>query len=67
MANPRIWYRYDYKIGNKIRHSGITQYPERREKDHQGLWPGGHLNVVGPAVTESAAREWAKTKERRLH
>jgi hypothetical protein len=50
MANaPRDCYRYDYKIGNKIRHSGFTTDPERREKEHQRRWPGGHLAVQRPS------------------
>ena len=66
MPKPRNWYRYDYKIGNKIRHSGITKDPERREGEHKARWPGGHLKLVGPAVTEDTAREWEKTKKKAI-
>ena len=31
----RSWYRYDFKVGNTIRHSGITQDPQRREIEHR--------------------------------
>lgn len=62
----RNWYRYDFKIGTKIRHSGITKDPERREMEHQQRWPGGHLEIQGPAVTEGTAREWEKDKHRSI-
>ena len=55
MNAPRNWYRYDFKVGNKIRHSGITRDPDQREKQHQERWPSGHLSVQGPAVTKDAA------------
>jgi hypothetical protein len=62
MASKREWYRYDYKVGNTIRHSGITTDPERREGEHQRRWPGGHLVIQGPKVTEETAREWEDGK-----
>ena len=63
---PRNFYRYDYKIGNRIRHSGITKDPDRREAEHHIRWPGGHLVVVGPAVTEDSARKWEETKQKAI-
>lgn len=65
MSN-RDWYKYDYKIGNKIRHSGITQDLERREQQHEQRWPGGHIVQVGRATTEEAAREWEETKHKAI-
>jgi predicted GIY-YIG superfamily endonuclease len=65
MSN-RDWYKYHYKIGNKIRHSGITQDLERREQEHQRRWPGGHIVQVGRATTEEAAREWEETKHKAI-
>ena len=58
------WKKYDFKVGNKIVHSGITQDLDRREKEHQNRWPGGHIVQVGHAVSEESAREWEKTKEK---
>jgi len=39
----RTWTKYDYKVGNQIKHSGITEDQERREGEHQRRWPGGRL------------------------
>ena len=58
MAGKRDTYKYHYKTGRKIVHSGITDDLERREREHQGKWPGGHIFQVGHRTTEDAAREW---------
>ena len=63
MSN-RNWRKYDFKVGNQIRHSGITTDLERREAEHKRRWPGGHIVQVGVATTEAAAREWEKTKQK---
>ena len=60
----RNWYKYHFKVGNKIVHSGITQDLERREKEHQQRWPSGHIVQVGHATTEEAAREWEETQRK---
>ncbi len=39
MAKKRNTYKYDFKIGNKKVHSGITKDLERREREHQQEWP----------------------------
>ncbi|MFC2113201.1 hypothetical protein ACFLTA_08040 [Bacteroidota bacterium] len=36
---PRDHYKYQFKVGNKIKHGGITTDPERREQEHQQEWP----------------------------
>ena len=59
---PRNTYKYQYKKGNKIIHGGITDDLDRREKEHQQEWPGGHMKQVGRKTTEDAAREWEKKK-----
>lgn len=59
---PRNWYRYQFKIGNEIKHGGITQDLADREQQHQVKWPKGHIKQVGPAVTEDSAREWENDK-----
>jgi hypothetical protein len=59
----RNWRKYDFKVGNKIRHSGITSRDlEVREKEHQQRWPNGHIVQVGNATTEEAARQWEERK-----
>jgi predicted GIY-YIG superfamily endonuclease len=65
MSN-RNWYKYDYKVGNKIRHSGITRDLERREEEHQQRWTGGHIVQVGRATTREAALEWEDTKKKAI-
>ncbi len=62
MGKRRDTYKYDFKKGNKIVHSGITDDLDRREKEHQQKWPKGHIKQVGKRTTEEAAREWEKKK-----
>ncbi len=62
MPKPRNHYKYQYKIGNKIVHGGITKDLERREQEHQQKWPNGHIKQVGRKTTEDAARKWEEEK-----
>lgn len=62
----RNWKKYDFKISNKIVHSGITKDLERREDEHQQRWPAGHIVQVGRATTEEAARSWEETKQKTI-
>ncbi len=62
MPKPRNHYKYQYKIGNKIVHGGITKDLERREQEHQQKWPKGHITQVGRKTTEDAARKWEEEK-----
>ena len=62
MAKPRDTYKYQYKVGNKIVHGGITNDLDRREGEHQQKWPQGHIKPVGRRTTEEAARKWEKDK-----
>ena len=62
MPKPRNYYKYLFKVGNKIMHGGITDDLERREEEHQKKWPKGHITQVGHQTTEEAAREWEKKK-----
>lgn len=64
MAKERDTYKYHYKTGRKIIHSGITDDLERREQEHQGKWPKGHIFQVGRRTTEEAAREWEQEQEK---
>ena len=62
--DPRDTYKYHFKVGNKVVHSGITDNLERREQEHQQKWPRGHIIEVGRRTTEEAAREWEKKQEK---
>jgi len=58
MGAKRDTYKYHFKVGNKIIHSGITNDLERREQEHKQKWPNGHIFQVGNRTTEDAAEEW---------
>lgn len=60
MPKSRDTYKYNFKVGRKIVHRGITDDLERREGEHQQKWPGGHIQQVGRRTTEDAARDWEK-------
>ena len=62
MARKRDTYKYQFKVGNKIVHGGMTEDLERREQEHQQKWPKGHIVQVGRRTTEEAAREWEEDK-----
>lgn len=64
MSKPRNTSKYHFKVGPKIVHSGITNDPERREKEHQQKWPSGHIKQVGRRTTEEAAREWEEKQKK---
>ena len=57
----RDTYKYQFKLGNKIVHRGITNDLERREEEHRASrqpWANGHIVQVGRATTREAAQEW---------
>lgn len=64
MAKPRDTYKYHFKVGNRIKHSGITKNLERREEEHQQIWPSGHIKQVGRRTTEEAACEWENKQKK---
>ncbi len=66
MSKPRNTKKYDFKVGNKIVHSGITNDLDRREQEHKQRWPKGHIVQVGIATTEEAARKWEETKQKTI-
>ena len=61
--SSRDTYKYEFKVGNKIAHSGITMDLERREIQHQGRWPNGHIKQIGYRTTAEAARKWKETTQ----
>jgi predicted GIY-YIG superfamily endonuclease len=64
--SKREWKKYDFKVGQKIVHSGITTDLDRREQEHQQRWAKGHIVQVGRATTEDAARDWEATKHKTI-
>ena len=64
MPKSRNTYKYHFKVGPKIKHSGITNDLERREKEHQQKWPSGHIKQVGHRTTEESAREWEDKRKK---
>lgn len=59
---PRNTYKYVFKVGNRIKHSGITGDLERKEKEHKQTWTGGHVKQVGRRTTREAATKWETRK-----
>ncbi len=60
MATYRDTYKYHFKRGNRIVHTGITNDIDRREAEHKRE-PGqgkGHIKQVGLRTTYDAAFEW---------
>ena len=60
MATSRTTYKYHFKLGNRIVHTGITKDLDRREAEHRRHigWERGHIKQVGVRTTPKAAREW---------
>ena len=63
---PRSTYKYHFKKGNKIVHTGITEDLERREQEHQCRYgESGHITRVGHRTTKEAALEWEREQAKR--
>ena len=69
MATSRTTYKYHFKLGNRIVHTGITQDLDRREAEHRRRegWERGHITQVGVRTTPEAAREWSKISDARAN
>lgn len=62
----RDTYKYHFKIGNKILHTGITNDLDRREREHkQTFGDSGHIKKVGNKTTRDAALAWESGQTRR--
>jgi len=62
----RNTYKYHFKKGNKILHTGLTNDIERREKENQQTFgAGGHIKRVGNATTRDAALKWESEQTER--
>ena len=64
MVAKRDTYKYHFKTGNKIVHSGKTNDLDRREEEHKQKWPKGHIFQVGNKTTEEAAINWEQKQEK---
>ena len=62
----RDTYTYIFYVGRRISHRGITNDPDRREREHQRLYPDGRLVVVGRAKTYEGAVNWEKQQRRTI-
>ena len=60
MTKRRDTYKYHFKVGNKIVHRGVTLDLERREREHQQIWPDGEITQIGHRTTREAALEWER-------
>ena len=60
MFEPRIWYKYLFKVGNRIVHGGITTDLKQRYYHHRCRWPSGHIVQVGRRTTKTAALRWER-------
>ena len=60
MATYRTAYRYHFKLGNKIVHTGITNDPDRREFElqYEPGWEKGHIIEVGRRTFLETAEAW---------
>ena len=67
MATSRTTYKYHFKLGNRIVHTGITRDIDRREAEHQRKsgWSRGHIVQIGFRTTREAALQW-EAEQRRL-
>lgn len=57
----RDTYKYHFKKGNQIVHTGITNDLERREQEHKEKYgDSGHIKQVGNRTTRDAALSWER-------
>ena len=62
----RDTYKYHFKEGNKIVHTGITNDLDRREQEHkQDFGKSGHIKKVGNITTRDAALKWEGEQAKR--
>ena len=60
----RDTYRYHFRKGKAIVHSGITYDLERREQEHQQKYGDGKISQVGPKVSRESAKDWEKKQNK---
>ena len=66
MPTNRTIYKYHFKKGNTIVHTGITNDIDRREAEHQSEHgqSKGHIKQVGFRTTRDAALEWEREQKK---
>jgi len=62
MSKSRTTYKYEFKIGNKILHVGITNDLSRRDQEHKQTWTKGHIKQAGRRTTREAALRWERER-----
>lgn len=66
MPTNRTAYRYHFKRGNKILHTGITNNLERKEFElQQEYGEGTHIKQVGLRTTVESAFHWKEEQRKR--
>ena len=67
MSTDRNTYKYHFKLGNRIVHTGITNDIDRRESEHQNRpgWRKGRVKQVGYRTTYVAALEWEQEQAKK--
>ena len=59
LGMARDTFKYHFKIGNRIVHTGITTDLEKCEQAHKSTFGAtGHIKTVGRATTRDAALKW---------
>ena len=62
----RDTFKYHFKLGRKIVHTGITNDLNRREREHKRTYgEDGQITKVGIATTLDAALRW-ETEQARM-
>lgn len=62
----RDTYTYEFRVGRRVVHRGITNNPERREREHRENFPTGRLVVIGRAKTRAGAERWERQQTRTI-
>lgn len=62
-----IFYKYYFKVDNKIVHVGATTDIKRREKEHQQSrsdWKDGHITRIGHKIPRELVSKWEDEKRK---
>ncbi|MCY4259923.1 MAG: hypothetical protein OXC91_06635 [Rhodobacteraceae bacterium] len=62
---PRSAYKYHFKKGHRIVHTGVTNNLKRREAEHRQTYGGGHIAKVGSATSRDMALRWERQQVNR--
>lgn len=62
----RDTFKYHFKKGNRIVHTGITNDLDRREQEHKSAYgDSGHITKVGRKTTRDAALRWERDQAKK--